>query len=83
MPEPLRNQAAKRLIGSIGKLVSYAVMGLFALMTTAPLVWLIISSFKSTTEFRLNRVGFPRIWTTVNYPGAWTLGEFDKLTHRV
>jgi len=79
MPEPLKNQPAKRLAGLVGKGVSYAVMGIFAFMTIAPLVWLMISSFKSTTEFRLNRVGLPHIWTTINYPGAWKLGEFHQL----
>jgi raffinose/stachyose/melibiose transport system permease protein len=79
MPEPLKNQPAKRFIGLVGKSTSYAVMGIFAFMTIAPIIWLIISSFKSTTEFRLNRVGFPHIWTTVNFPGAWNLGEFNKL----
>jgi raffinose/stachyose/melibiose transport system permease protein len=48
-------------------------------MTVAPLVWLLVSSFKSTQEFRINRVGLPHVWTLVNYPGAWQLGEFDKL----
>jgi raffinose/stachyose/melibiose transport system permease protein len=79
MPEPLKNQPTKRFIGLVGKSTSYAVMGIFAFMTIAPIIWLIISSFKSTTEFRLNRVGFPHIWTTVNFPGAWNLGEFNKL----
>ena len=55
----LQNQPAKRVAGLIGKGASYVVMGVFALMTVAPLVWLIVSSFKSTTEFRLNRVGLP------------------------
>jgi len=68
-----------RLIGTIGRAVAYVVMGIFAFMTIAPLIWLVISSFKSTTEFRINRVGLPHVWTTINYPGAWKLGEFDKL----
>jgi len=79
MPEPLKNQPARRVVGLLGKGASYAVMGIFAFMTIAPLIWLIISSFKSTTEFRLNRVGFPHVWTTINFPGAWNLGEFNKL----
>lgn len=79
MGEPLKNQAAKRVAGVVGRTASYIVMTVFALMTVLPLVWLIVSSFKSTTEFRLNRAGLPHVWTTVNYPGAWRLGEFDKL----
>ena len=35
MPEPLSNQPAKRIAGLIGKGASYAVMGLFAVMTIA------------------------------------------------
>jgi raffinose/stachyose/melibiose transport system permease protein len=54
-------------------------MGIFALMTISPIVWLILNSFKSTTEYRLNKVGLPREWIFVNYPGAWKIGEFDKL----
>jgi raffinose/stachyose/melibiose transport system permease protein len=79
MGEPLRYQLGKRVVGSAGRVASYVVMGAFALMTVAPLVWLVISSFKSTQEFRINRVGLPHVWTLVNYPGAWRLGEFDKL----
>jgi len=79
MGEPLKNQPARRVAGIIGRTAAYVVMTVFTLMTILPLVWLVISSFKSTTEFRLNRAGLPHVWTTVNYPGAWALGEFDKL----
>jgi raffinose/stachyose/melibiose transport system permease protein len=79
MGEPLRNQLGKRVAGTVGRAVSYVVMGIFAFMTVAPLVWLVVSSFKSTQEFRINRVGLPHVWTLINYPGAWKLGEFDKL----
>jgi raffinose/stachyose/melibiose transport system permease protein len=79
MGEELRHQAARRVAGILGKSLAYLVMGTFAFMTLAPLVWLGVSSFKSTQEFRVNRVGLPQVWTSVNYPGAWKLGEFDKL----
>jgi raffinose/stachyose/melibiose transport system permease protein len=79
MGEPLKNQPAKRIVAAVGRAFAYLVMTLFAFMTVAPIIWLMISSFKSTTEFRINRVALPHVWTTVNYPGAWTIGEFDKL----
>ena len=79
MADSLRNPMGRRIAGITGKSFAYLVMGTFAFMTIAPLVWLIISSFKSTTEFRTNRVGFPHLWTVINYPGAWNLGEFSKL----
>ena len=79
MGEPLRNQLGTRIVGAVGRAFAYLVMGLFALMTVAPIIWLMISSFKSTTEFRINRIALPHVWTTVNFVGAWKLGEFDKL----
>src|SRR5689334_23013240 len=63
----------------IGSTLSYIVMSLFAFMTVYPIFWLIINSFKSTPEFMANRLGLPLVWTTDNYPGAWTIGDFDKL----
>ena len=47
MAEPLQNQVGKRVVGIIGTVVAYFVMGLFAFMTIAPIIWLIISSFKT------------------------------------
>lgn len=63
----------------IGSSLSYIVMSLFALMTVYPIFWLILNSFKSTPEFMQNRLGLPQVWTTDNYPGAWVIGDFDKL----
>ena len=79
MGEPLRTSLLTRALGVTGRALAYVVMALFAFMTVTPIVWLMISSFKSTTEFRANRMALPHVWTTVNYPGAWKLGEFDKL----
>jgi len=71
--------AIRRVAGVVGKVLAYLVMGTFAIMTLAPIVWLIINSFKSTPEYRLNKIGLPRTWVFLNYPGAWKIGEFDKL----
>ncbi|HET6449879.1 MAG TPA: carbohydrate ABC transporter permease [Spirochaetia bacterium] len=79
MAEPLRNPLGTRILAGIGRGAAYVVMSAFALMTVAPIIWLIINSFKSTTEFRINRMAFPHVWTTINFPGAWKFGEFDKL----
>ncbi|HEY9594920.1 MAG TPA: carbohydrate ABC transporter permease [Spirochaetia bacterium] len=77
--EPLRNSVGARILGNLGKTLAYVIMVIFAAMTIAPLIWLVISSFKTTTEFRINRVGIPHTWTLENYPGAWTLGDFGHL----
>ena len=65
-----------RAAGAVGKAVAYILMGVFTVMTVYPIIWLAYSSFKSTTEFRLDKVGLPRTWILVNYPGAWKVGEF-------
>ncbi|HTP59556.1 MAG TPA: carbohydrate ABC transporter permease, partial [Spirochaetia bacterium] len=79
MADSLSNPMGRQIAGVSAKALAYLVMAIFAFMTIAPLVWMVISSFKSTTEFRTNRVGFPHVWTVINYPGAWNLGEFSKL----
>jgi len=63
----------------IGKGLAYFVMGLFTFMTIFPVVWLVYNSFKSSTEYMLDKVGLPKEWILSNYAGAWTLGTFDKL----
>src|SRR5690606_29023679 len=48
-------------------------------VTVYPLLWLIMSSFKTTQEFQLNRLGLPIRWYVENYPAAWRIGEFTSL----
>lgn len=79
MGEELKTGPLGKIAGVAGKALAYLVMGVFAFMTIAPIVWLALNSFKTTQEFPLNRLGLPRNWTTINYPGAWKLGEFDQL----
>jgi raffinose/stachyose/melibiose transport system permease protein len=79
MGEELKTGPLGKITGVAGKALAYLVMGVFAFMTIAPIVWLALNSFKTTQEFPLNRLGLPRNWTTINYPGAWKLGEFDQL----
>lgn len=77
--EVTRTTVAGRVGGTAGKALAYAVMGLFALMTVYPILWLLINSFKPTTEYLLNRIGLPHQWIVDNYVGAWQLGEFGTL----
>ena len=65
--------------GKLGKFFAYFVMFLFAFMAIAPLVWLIINSFKSTIEFQTDMVGLPNKWIKTNYQGAWEIGHFSIL----
>jgi len=79
MPEPHATSALGRLGGHAAKALAYLVMILFAVMTVYPLLWLAMSSFKSTREFQLNMLGLPRTIVLDNFKLAWDFGEFGKL----
>jgi ABC-type sugar transport system, permease component len=68
-----------KTLAILGKAIAYAIMGLFALMAIYPVIWLIINSFKTSTEYQLNKLGMPQEWFLGNYPGAWEIGTFSKL----
>jgi raffinose/stachyose/melibiose transport system permease protein len=58
---------------------TYAVMIFFTVMAIYPLLWLVMNSFKTTTEFQMNKLGFPKDWVLVNYKDAWIRGKFPRL----
>jgi len=52
---------------------------LFTVMTVYPVIWLLVSSLKTTQEFQMNRIGLPKEPTLRNYPMAWKIGDFSTL----
>ncbi len=68
-----------RIASVFGKGIAYLVMGTFTLMTVYPIFWLILNSFKTNPDYRVNRLGLPHPFTLDNYPGAWKIGEFNQL----
>ncbi len=69
----------RRLGAALAKAAACLVMGVFALMTVYPILWLVMNSAKPTREFQVSPLGWPRSPTLSNYAGAWRIGEFDKL----
>ncbi|AEE15871.1 carbohydrate ABC transporter permease [Treponema brennaborense] len=62
------------------KFITYLVMLFFTVMAIYPLVWLAISSFKTTQEFQLtSKLALPQQWWWRNYPDAWVRGNFGML----
>lgn len=51
----------------------------FTVMTIYPIIWLFISSLKTSKEFQMNRLGLPVNPTLINYPQAWKIGNFGNL----
>ena len=66
-------------MGRVASALAYLVLGLFSVLTLYPVVWLVLSSFKSTQAFQLDRLGLPRRWLVDNYVHAWRIGQFDVL----
>ena len=69
----------KSVGAKINMVFTYAVMIFFAVMAIYPLLWLVMNSFKTTTEFQMNKLGFPKDWVLVNYKDAWIRGKFPRL----
>ena len=60
----------------VGMVLTYALLILFAILAIAPLLWLAMNSFKTSQEYQMNRLGFPRRFFWQNYTQAWQRGHF-------
>lgn len=65
--------------GLISRLFFRLILFLFAVLSIAPLVWVTLSSFKTTQEFQMNRLWLPARWFFKNYPMAWEIGNMGTL----
>lgn len=70
---------AKKEISVPMRVALYVVLLTFTVMTLYPIFWLVMSSFKTTQEFQLNRLGLPSGLHIDNYVQAWRIGEFNQL----
>ncbi|MEO6511527.1 MAG: carbohydrate ABC transporter permease, partial [Nocardioides sp.] len=52
--------------------VSHVVLGLWSLLVIVPLLWTVLSSFKTSTEIFASPFGLPKNWNFDNYVSAWT-----------
>jgi len=79
MPEMIKETKLQKALAAVGRGAVYIVMSLFALMTLYPIFWLIMNSFKTTREFQVSQLAFPRAPTLQNYVEAWKMGDFGLL----
>lgn len=70
---------ARKEISVPMRVALYVVLLTFTVMTLYPIGWLVMSSFKTTQEFQLNRLGLPSGLHIDNYVQAWRIGEFNQL----
>lgn len=59
-------------MSAAGKSIRWAVLGLFTLITLIPLLWLVMSSFKTNQELFTSPFALPKAWSFDNYINALT-----------
>lgn len=65
-----------RIIGTVAK---WAILGFFFAFTFLPLIWLLISSFKTNIELQLKPFAPPEAWRFVKYLNALTIAGLPRL----
>lgn len=63
----------------LGKVLKWTLMLFFAFYTLFPLIWLIISSFKTNTELFGDPFSLPAIWQIDNYINAFKVSGLLKM----
>ena len=65
-----------RIVSQIAK---WIILGFFFLFTFLPLIWLLISSFKTNLELQLKPFAMPETWQFVNYVKAVNISGLPRL----
>ena len=65
---PERLPVGERVVAS----VSHVVLGFWSLLVIVPLLWTLMSSFKTSSEIFASPFGLPENWNFDNYVSAWT-----------
>lgn len=61
------------------QIIGYLFIGIFIVLCVYPIIWLIINSFKSTDEFKLNSIfSLPTKLMVSNYVEAWKTGNIGR-----
>jgi N-acetylglucosamine transport system permease protein len=82
-PPPVASPAARRAPG-VGagegavNLLNGTFLVIWALITTLPLLWAIVSAFKSNTEFLHEPFGLPAELHVENFARAWTVANIGQ-----
>ena len=68
-----------RPIDIVAKSAKWAVIILFLFITIMPLLWLLLSSFKTNFEFETNPIALPTVWQFQNYLNALQIANLPRL----
>ncbi len=59
------------------------ILAVYAVVIAYPLLWMVISSFKSSSEIFADPWGLPSVWLVQNYAAAWDRGISDYFVNSV
>lgn len=63
---------------TVSKLILWLFLAILVFIAVYPLLWMIMSSFKTNADFTMNRFGLPRSITFENYVDAFREGDFGR-----
>lgn len=64
---------------AVWPVVAYAALAAMALLTLVPIVWMVLTSFKSAPELAANPpTWWPKEWHLENYARAWSFAPFGR-----
>jgi len=61
------------------KVAKWLVLGFFFFFTFVPLIWLLISSFKTNLELQMKPFALPAVWQIQNYVNAIQISNLPRL----
>lgn len=61
---------------SLGKkTIIHIILAVLSIINVIPIVWMVVSSFKSEEDFAINPLGWPKFWQLSNYTSAWKVAH--------
>ena len=69
--------------GVVLNVFSHGFLALWALLIVLPLLWLVLSSFKTDTQIGASAFGWPQNWDLGVFSRAWDKGIGDYFTSTV
>jgi len=57
----------------------WLLLGFFFVFTFVPLIWMVVSSFKTNLELMTSPFDLPRVWQIQNYLNAFALADLHRL----
>jgi len=77
----MRTVAGQQLTvsGAAAKTAKWIVLGFFFIFTFVPLIWLLISSFKTNLELQMRPFALPEVWQLTNYVNAVQISSLPRL----